>query len=99
MRQPPRTIAPRSGVCAPAMMLKSVVLPAPFGAIRAVIVLGWISKETSASACSPRNDLLICCTARLALIGTASACVRAQARCLLAENRQLRKAQYRKPAV
>src|ERR1700730_4794255 len=53
MRSPPNVIAPASGASAPAIMLNSVVLPAPFGPITAKMSPGSTAKPTSWTARSP----------------------------------------------
>ena len=56
----PATVSvPESGVTAPVMILMSVDLPAPFSPISACTSPGRSSNETSLSACTPANDLLI----------------------------------------
>ena len=56
---PATLIAPESAVTAPVMILMSVDLPAPFSPISACTSPGRSSNETSLSACTPANDLLI----------------------------------------
>src|SRR5690625_1990799 len=48
---------PDVGFVKPAIMLKTVVLPAPFGPIRPVILPACSEKEQSLTACSPPKDL------------------------------------------
>src|SRR5690242_3508874 len=51
-------IDPAVGASAPAMRLKSVVLPAPFGPMRPAISPSLRSKETSATATAPPKAFL-----------------------------------------
>src|SRR5690625_3705936 len=53
---------PLLGLMKPAIMLKTVVLPAPFGPIRPVILPFCKEKEQSLTACKPPNDLDRCST-------------------------------------
>ena len=48
---------PLVGLYMPAITLKSVVLPAPFGPIRPVIEFFFISKEVPSTALKPPNYL------------------------------------------
>src|SRR3954468_4211764 len=57
MKELLKEMEPESGANTPAIMLKIVVLPAPFGPIRALIAPSGISKEASCTARRPRNDL------------------------------------------
>src|SRR2546426_896431 len=50
---PSYSIRPRVGARYPVIALKAVVFPAPFGPITLVIVPGWTSKDTPASAATP----------------------------------------------
>src|SRR6266581_2406257 len=50
-------IFPASGAKTPATMLKMVVLPAPFGPIRALMPPSGTSKDASETALRPRKDL------------------------------------------
>src|SRR5918995_6068263 len=49
-------ISPLSGVWTPAIMLKMVVLPAPFGPIKATIEPSATEKLAACTARKPRND-------------------------------------------
>src|SRR3989304_5182393 len=57
MRCPAKRISPASGTKAPAIMLKQVVFPAPFGPIRATICPSSTLMDTSATARRPRKLL------------------------------------------
>ena len=56
---PSKNIEPESGGNTPAIMLKIVVLPAPFGPISALMLPSGISNEASDTAFRPRKDLLM----------------------------------------
>src|SRR5688572_11477158 len=62
-----KRISPASGAYTPAIRLKMVVLPAPFGPIRALMLPRGISKEASRTARSPRNDLEMYLTSSIKL--------------------------------
>ena len=64
--------APPSGLSWPLIMLKQVVLPAPFGPISARNSPSSTSKLTSSTACTPPNDLLRCVSTASTLIGAPS---------------------------
>src|ERR1700674_625312 len=64
MRSPPRRTSPPSGGNTPAMTLKQVVLPAPFGPIRAQISPSRTAKRTSSTARKPRKCLEMPSTSR-----------------------------------
>src|SRR5580692_1721362 len=66
---PSKVTEPWSGRMKPEKMLKSVVLPAPFGPIRAVIELRWTSRDTSFSARRPLKRLLTPLALRMASLG------------------------------
>ena len=57
MSRPSRRTMPPSGASWPFSMLKQVLLPAPLGPIRAKSSPASTAKETSATACTPPNDL------------------------------------------
>ena len=57
MSSPWKTMRPEVGTTSPAIMLKVVVLPAPLGPIRPVMVPARISNEQSRTACRPPNIL------------------------------------------
>src|SRR5713226_728061 len=54
----PKVISPAVGVYSPAIMLKNVVLPAPFGPIRLTIARSWIVKSTLLTATRPPKRLV-----------------------------------------
>src|SRR5258706_237617 len=62
-----KTIEPESGAKTPAIMLKMVVLPAPFGPMRALMLPSGISNDASCTARRPRNDLPMPRTSRSAI--------------------------------
>src|SRR5574337_831271 len=55
--RPRNEIVPEVGRCTPAMVLNSVVLPAPFGPIRPVMVCADSVNDTPSTACKPPNSL------------------------------------------
>ena len=57
MSAPARRTLPESGCIAPAIRLKHVVLPAPFGPISATIPFSGTLNDTSATARRPRKLL------------------------------------------
>src|SRR6185312_15094520 len=57
MCRPRNVMWPDVGRCTPAMVLKSVVLPAPFGPIKPVIVRSRKVNDTPSTARSPPNSL------------------------------------------
>ena len=56
MRRPSKAISPASGACAPAIRSNSVLLPAPFGPIRPVIVPRATDRLTPSTARSSPKD-------------------------------------------
>ena len=58
MRMPSSRTSPLSGVTAPEMELKRLLLPAPLGPMRPRISPGWTSKLMSTLAATPPKDLL-----------------------------------------
>ena len=66
---PAKTIVPSSGAVAPAIMLNSVVLPAPFGPITANSAPSATSKLTPSTATKPRKRLLTAVSESSAVIG------------------------------
>ena len=58
MRRPAKVIVPPSGTKTPAIMLKSVVLPAPFGPMTPQISPAATSNVTASTAVRPRNRLV-----------------------------------------
>src|SRR6185437_15639582 len=66
MSRPSKTMRPASGRWKPARAANKVVLPAPFGPIRATISPAWTSRETPSTAFRPPNDLLMPLTSSMA---------------------------------
>src|SRR5712691_5500613 len=54
----PKVISPEVGVYSPAIILKNVVLPAPFGPIRLTIERSWMEKSTLLTATRPPKRLV-----------------------------------------
>ena len=69
MRWPAKVIEPPSGSKTPAIMLNSVVLPAPFGPMTPQISPASTSNDTSSTATRPRKRLVTPSRARSALTG------------------------------
>ena len=66
IRSPRKSMAPPVGSVRPAMTLKKVVLPAPFGPMRLTMAPAGTSKSTSRTATSPPNCFVIRRACRIA---------------------------------
>ncbi len=62
---PSKSIVPSVGSDTPAMTLKNVVLPAPFGPMRLTIDPVGMSKSTARTATRPPKRLVICLASRM----------------------------------
>src|SRR6185503_1580009 len=71
MFRSPNMIEPLVGRYSPAMTLKNVVFPAPFGPMRLTIEPSGITKSTPATATSPPNCLVTARASRTLLIAPA----------------------------